>query len=455
MLLSIFIARLLGDIDLGKYYIAIALPMLFLVFLDLGYETFLLREVARDKSLASKYLSYVFTFRLLLFPIIIFMILITVNLLGYPESTKQLLYLFSIYYVILSLSGLFRVTFRAFEKMEYEAIITAFTSTLRIILSLLFLYLGYGLIEIAFIFIFSGIIDLFICYIICIKKFAKPKLEIDISFIKKSIKIALPLAMVSIFSLIYVKIDTIMLSYMKGDAVVGWYNAAYSLTLGFSPIPTLMMSALFPILCHYYVSSKESLKMAYDKSFKYLFYLGLPLAIGIFMLADRFIFFFYGSGFSNSIVALKILAWDILLQFLYLCSSYILISTDKQKQMTIIVIFSALLNVILNLFLIPSYSYVGSGIATLITEFFILICYLYLNARNSFTLNIKKFLFQPIIACGFMAFFLYLFPEIQLVLRIILAIIIYFSILFITKGFSKEDFQLFRRLIKKDKDRFV
>jgi len=449
MFLSIFIARLLGDIDLGKYYIAITLPQLFLIFLDLGYETYIIREVARNKLLASKYLSNAFTFRLLLIPIIISMILISVNLLGYPENTKYLVYLFSIYYIFSSLSSIIKMTFRAFEKMGYEAIINIFISFLRILLGLLFLYLGYGLITLALIFIFSGILEFIITFLVCRKKFFKPKLEIDISFIKKSIKISLPLAIVTLFGLIYVKIDTVMLSYMKGDAVVGWYNAAYSLTLGFNPIPLLIMNALLPVLSYSYISSKESLKMAYEKSFKYLFYLSLPLAIGIFMLADGIIFIFYGDEFVNSIVALKILAWDILLKFLYLCSAYILVATNKQKQMTIIVIATALLNIILNLFLIPSYSYIGSGIATLITEFFLLVIYLYINALDSIIPNIKKFLFQPIIASGVMAYFLWQFPGIQLVLKILIAIFIYFALLIVLKGFSREDFQIFRQLIKK------
>ncbi|MCK5019646.1 MAG: polysaccharide biosynthesis C-terminal domain-containing protein, partial [Candidatus Peribacteraceae bacterium] len=196
---------------------------------------------------------------------------------------------------------------------------------------------------------------------------------------------------------------------------------------------------------------KESLKIAYHHSFKILFYLGLPLSIGVFMVADEIILFFYGAEFVNSIVALKILAWDILLKFLYLCSSFILISTDKQKQMTIIVIVAALLNIILNLFLIPSYSYIGSGIATLITECFLLIIYLYINMRDSIIPNFKNFLFQPIIASGVMAYFLWHFTEIQLVLKILIAIFIYFALLVVLKGFSREDFQIFKLLIKKEK----
>lgn len=453
LVLSIFIARLLGDIDFGKYSFAIAYPTIFILFLDLGYETLIVRDVARDKSLAYKYLNNILTFRILLTPLIIFLIVITINIAGYPESTKNLVYLFSIYLSLEALSNVFIVTFRAFEKMEYEAGIRVVNGILRSSVALLVLFLGYGLIAIGIVFVICGFIEVLCCLVICSKRFVRIKWIADFSFIKKSIKIAFPIGMLSIFGYIYVRIDTVMLSFMKGDAVVGWYNAAYGLILGFGPVPRLLMFALLPLLSYSYISSKQSLQGTYEKSFKYLLIFGLPLSVGIFMLSKDFILLFYGEQYINSIDALKILTWDVILKFLYICAGFILISTDKQNKMAIIVVFSAFLNIILNLFLIPSYSYIGSSIATLITECFVLVAYMFLNSRNSFHLHLEKFLFQTIIACGFMAFFLYQFPGIQLVLRIILAMIIYFVILFLTKGVSKEDILLFRIAIKKDRDR--
>lgn len=451
LILSIYIARVLGDNALGKYSFIIAFPRLFLVLLDLGYETLLIRNVSRKKSLASEYLGNILGFRLLLIPIILTLIVIVINIMGYPNDTKYLVYLFSIYFVLLSVSSVFRVTFRAFEKMEFEAGINIFTAFLRIPMSLFFLHIGYSLIEIGYIFIFSAIIEIIISYLLCKKIIVKPEVRIDLLFVKNTIKFALPLALVSIFGLIFVKIDTVMLSYMKGDDVVGWYNAAYNLTQGFSAIPILLMNVLLPLLSYYYIYSKQSLKKGYEKSFKFLFYLGLPLSIGIFMIADNIIYFFYGLEFINSIIALKILAWDILLKFLYLCTSFVLISINRQKQMTIIVISTAMLNIFLNLLLIPGYSYIGSGIATLITEIFLLIMYFYLIIRDSLNPDIKKFLFQPLIASIIMAFFLWHFSNIELFIKIIFSIMIYFVILILLKGFSMEDMIILRQLINRKK----
>lgn len=449
ILLSIFIARSLGDVIFGKYAFIIAFTALFTVFLDLGYETLLVREVARDKSQASKYLNNIISIRTVLSVVIFTLIILIINILDYPEDIKNIIYVFTIYSILISLSNVFKVTFRAFEKMEYEAGISILSNILRVALGLSVLFLGYGLMELALVFLFSGIFEFAVIVLVSEKKFIKTKMEFDLNFLKSTIKVALPLGTLTIFGLIYIKTDTIMLSFMKGDAVVGWYNAAYNLILGFRPIPHLFMSALLPLMAYYYISSKESLKIVYEKSFKYLLILGLPITVGILLLADRFILLLYGQQFINSIIVLKILAGDILLKFLYFCASFILVSTDKQNQMAVIVGCTALINVVLNLFLIPYFSYVGAAIATIATETFLLIAYVYLNSRHNLKIPIFKITIKPVVACAAMGLFIYQFRETNLILLIVLSIILYFGILFLIRGFSKEDISLFKKLIKK------
>jgi len=236
---------------------------------------------------------------------------------------------------------------------------------------------------------------------------------------------------------------------IKGDAVVGWYNAAYNLARGFKPIPHLFMTALFPLMSYYYISSKESLKIAYEKSFKYLFILGLPISVGITLLSKQIILAFYGQQFNNSIIALQILSWDILLIFLYSCAAFLLVSMDKQNQMAIIAGCTALINVVLNLVLIPKYSYIGAAIATITTEIFLLTSYIYLNYRHLSQIPINNVVVKSILACGVMGLFIYQFQYINLFLLISISILIYFAILFLIKGFTKDDIAIFKKLINR------
>jgi O-antigen/teichoic acid export membrane protein len=451
VILSIFIARFLGDVTFGEYSFVTAFIALFSIFLDLGYETLLIIDVAKEKSKASTYVSNIISFRIVLSMLIFVVIFLLINILNFPEESKILIYLFGISQIISTLSNVFRVTFRAFQRMDYEAGVSIFSNILRCSLGLLVLLLGHGLMEMALIFLFSAIFEFLVSFLICEKKFTKVKMEFDLSFFRKTLKFAIPLGALAIFSMIQLRICIVMLEFMKGDAVVGWYNAAFNLILAFSPIPLIFMNTLLPYMAHLSTQSKNSLKELFEKSFKFLFIFSLPATVGIFLLADRFIVLFYGQNFLNSVTALRILSFDVMLKFLCLCVYSALISVNKQGKVAIICGCAALLNVVLNLFLIPEFSLVGAAIAIIISATFVLIMYLYIAFRNGLKIPIQKIIIKPLIACIGMIFFIYYFNDMNLYLLISFSILLYFGLFFIMKGFSKEEISFLKDMVIKKK----
>ena len=448
ILLGIFIARMLGAVALGKYSFAYTFVIFFSIFLDLGYNTLLIREVARDKSKANKYVSNMLSFRAVSAIIIFVFIVVTINLMGYPSDTKNVVYLFAVYIFLESFSNIYKVTFRAFERMEYEAAISICSNILRVSLALAVLFFGYGLVAIALVFIFSNIFDLFLSTIVCERRFVKSETEFDGTFFKKTIKIAIPLGMISIFATIFIRADTILLSILKGDEVVGWYNAAYNLVLGLRIIPMLFISALLPTISYYYITSRASLEAVYEKYFRYLFMLGLPTAMGATLLSDKIILFFYGPGFTNSIVTLQILSWDILLIFLYTILGGFLISIDRQNQMALAAAVTAVVNVILNLALIPYFSYVGAAIATVSAEAILFAIYFYLLSKHIHLLPLYKILVKPLIALVVMSLFVFFFSWLHFLVLVALGALLYFTALYAIRGISKEDITLLQHLLK-------
>lgn len=449
LILSIFIARSLGDVIFGKYSFALAFTAIFTIFSELGYNTLLVREVARDKSKASKYLNNILCMRVLLSIIIFALIVITINLMKYPADTKNVVYLFGIYTLITSFTAVFKVTFRAFEKMEYEAGITTITNVIRVSLGLLVLFLGYGLVELALIFLITGIFEFLLSVLVCERKFVKPQIEVNLTFWIEMAKLAIPLSTMTIFVFIYVKIDTLMLSVMKGDAVVGWYAAASGLVLALKPFSQLFRQALLPLASNFYVSSKSSLNLTYEKSFKYLLIIGLPMAIGITLLADKIIFLCYGQDFKNSIIVLQILAWDVFLVYIYGSLSTTLVSIDKQNQIAIATGLSAIINVALNLILIPPFSYVGAAVATVVTETALFGFYFYFSSKYIYRLPIHKIIISPLTSSAIMALFIHFCSGINLAVLIVAAAMIYFMMLYLTGGLSSGDINLLRQVIKR------
>lgn len=449
LILSIIIARELGNINFGKYSFAISYVAFFSIFSDMGYNTLMIRDVARNKSHANKYLSNILFLRIIVSVIVFTLIAISINLLDQSRDTRIIVYIFGLYTLITAISDVFRIIYQSFEKMEYDAITRTISTLIRVSLCLVSLHLGYGLIVISLAFLVSGVFDILLTYKICKSKFIRPYLEFDANFLKDTIKIAIPLGMLSFYGIIYVRADTIMLSMMKGDATVGWYNAAYNLILGFKPFPKLLFNVLFPLMSTYYISSTDLLKTVYEKSFKFLFMIGLPLAVGITLLANQIITIAYGKEFHNSIIVLQILAWDVLLIFSYTPIAGLLVSTHNEKKMNIFAGTTALLNISLNIVLIPSYSYVGAAVSTVLSETLLFILYFHSISSEFHRLNLRKTIIHSIIASITMGIFIHSFHQINLYLIIILAIVIYFTVFFTIGGISNDEINLLKQLYNK------
>jgi O-antigen/teichoic acid export membrane protein len=119
---NIYAARYLGADGFGILSFALAFTGIFGLLGDLGLSTLTTREVSRDTSLASKYLGNVALIKLFLVIITFGLIVIAINILGYPQQTINVVYIIAISTMLISFNQMFSSIFQAFEKMEYISI---------------------------------------------------------------------------------------------------------------------------------------------------------------------------------------------------------------------------------------------------------------------------------------------------------------------------------------------
>ena len=448
LVLTIFIARSIGDVGYGKLRFAQSFTVLLVIFADIGLCEATIREIARQKELTSKYLGNIFLIKLILSVVIFALIALIINLMHYPADTTKVVYLIGISAILGTFSTFLRSIFRAFEKMEFEAFLNIGKSIITTGVGLGVVLLGYGLIAIALVYLLAGIIDLFASALVTIKKFARPKLEFDFGFWKQIIPLALPFFLTAFIGQIYFQIDIVMLSVMKGDAPVGWYAAACKLVYTLVIIPDIFSYAIYPVMSRFYISSTEALKTTLKKSAKYLFILGLPLAIGMILLSDRIILLIYGEEFSHSIIALQILILYLPLRCINNATGYTLSSINREPLHALSLVIAAATNVVLNLLLIPKFSFVGAAIATAITEVVLFTFYYYFVAKHFHRLELCPILIKPCLACLAMGVFVFCLKSINLVPLVFSAVILYFAIFYIIKGFDREDKAIFRNLME-------
>ena len=332
--------------------------------------------------------------------------------------------------------------------MHYDAFLKILRMVLLTFAGLYALFKGYGVFLFSAAFVLVEFIVVLIASLIALTRFIKLKMiAIDFSFISSIFKKALPFGLAFIFGSIYFYIGSIMLSKIKGDVEVAIYSVAYNFALAVLFIPTVYTNAIYPVLSRYYKESKAGLRTLYEKSFKYLYIVGLPISVGLYLLAGRIIFLFYGDVYSDSIVALQIISWYLFLKFINFLLGTTLSSIDKQGKRMLGQSLTAVFNVLLNILLIPKIGYIGAAWSTFITEVFLFIIYYLYVSKSWYFYNFSSILIKPVIAAVIMFLFIE-FSNFGLILTITASAVIYFSVILILKTLDREDYSIIKKIFK-------
>lgn len=313
----IMFTRLLGVEGFGQLSFAMSFVLLFTVFTDLGLNMLSVREVSRDRENAEKYFFNGLILKVLL-TIIAYCLIITVITFVSDNSTAiKTVYIFGIYMMVEALYLFIRSFLRAFEKMEYEAYINAFSRIVILIFAVIALKNNWDVTRVASIYLIASVVSLISSAAFMFKKkhmslslFVNNK--IDIGFCWDLLKEAWPFAIMMVFGVVYGRVDTVMLKVIKGDMAVGWYSAAYRLIEGMTFIPQMFVVSIFPVFSRLFKDSKQKLVLAYEKSFEFLFIIGFPIVVGGTLLSRKIIYLFYGADFGNSAIVLQVLIWVLL-----------------------------------------------------------------------------------------------------------------------------------------------
>ncbi|MEG3224056.1 MAG: hypothetical protein BME94_00670 [Methanobacteriales archaeon Met13] len=443
---TIYIARYLGTDGFGILSFALAFTGMVSIFADMGLNTLVVREVARNKSLTDKYLTNVLVIKTILAVITALIVILVINLLNYPPETILVVYLLALSIILNSIYGVFNSIFQAYERMEYQAVGQIINSTTIFGIVLIAIYLNSSVVAFAFNYLIASVVGLVYSVTIYFWKFYLPEVRVDISFWKPALKEAWPYGLIGIFSMIYVWIDSFFLSFFQGNGAVGIYNAAYKLGMVFLFIPTVFNLSIFPVMSKFYINSQNSLKKTVGKYFDFMVLIGTLLAVGTAIMASEIILLVFGASFSDSIIALQILIWSTLFIFLNSPLIQLMSSIDKPGTLSKIVALCMVVNIILNLIFIPRYSYLAASIITVITEFLVLSISLYVTQKIGYNILKRKsqFIIKVVLASGLSGVLVLYFKDFNLPLTVLAAALLYIALIYLSKCIDPEDIHVIK-----------
>lgn len=177
---------------------------------------------------------------------------------------------------------------------------------------------------------------------------------------------AFPLVLVNLAVNIYHRIDQVMLHKMSGDKVLGPYVIAVQLTELFSALPVSLMSALFPVLA---VSAQDDVKFRryLSESFRFLLVVAFAACALVTPVAHPLIELVYGKQFSATADLLIVLIWSEVPIFFGVALGNALVSKGLQNYLPASAVAGAVVNVLINLAVIPRYGALGASWATVVS----------------------------------------------------------------------------------------
>lgn len=370
--------------EYGIYFTLFNFSILFNILLDFGITNFNNRNIAQHKQLLAKYFSGIVVFKFLL-AILYFAITFIVGfIIGYDSSRFQILLFLSINQFLISFLQYLRSNIAGLQLFVLDSLFSVLDKTLMIGLCAILiwghLFEGeFTLMQFIYAQTLAYLLAVIIVFITVLLKAKKFKFRLNIPFLILIIKQTAPYALLVLTMTIYYRLDVIMIDYMleDGEYQSSVYAQAYRLMDASNQVGVLFAGLLLPMFA-FMIQKREKLDDLIKLSFGLLFIPAIVLAFVSFSYANDIMTLLYHTNIDDAVRVLPVLMFC----FVAIASTYIfgtlLTANGNLKQLNFLAISGMILNVILNLILIPEYKALGSAIASLITQFVVLFAQIFL-----------------------------------------------------------------------------
>ena len=437
-LLMVYIARTLGDVGVGQYSFLFAFGYLIVILCNPGMGYLIIKDIPADKNLTSQYANNILSVKAILAVVSATAAVFLLMFIRDDILIVRSFMIVAVIYMVASVGSVFENLLKANERMDLTALIDVIERAVALCVGVVLLYITRSLLYLVLALLISSLVK-YILYFMFSRRDFVFGLGIDFALWKKLFVRSLPFALSISFLYVYYKIDTVMLSLMVGDQVTGWYSAAYRLIDVVHYVPLLIVAAILPPMALYSRKDTGVLTDIFNRSFRYLVILALPIGVGMFLLAPRLILFVFGEGFENAAPALRILIWAEVFAFLNYLGGHLLNMIDRQKIYTVIIGATVAFNIILNLILIPGYHHIGAAVATLLCELLIFALVYYCIGRYFFRVHLWSLAWRPALASVIMGALVIKVQFLPVWSIVIAGCVCYFLTLFILGGLNRHD----------------
>ncbi len=364
-----YVSRALGANNIGIYSYTLSITTFFILFGSLGIALYGQRETAYAQDNREK-VSYIF-WEVVILRSMTMLISIIIYYLTFVTGNNE----YKMYYGVLLIElfgNMLDISwfFQGLEEFKKTVVRNIIVKIISLILIFVFIKEENDLTLYFIIYVMStlvGNLSLWLYLPKCIHRIKLNKLRIFRHLLPTAV-LFIPQVAIQVYTLLD---KTMIGAIINNKAEVGYYEQAQKIIKMLMTIITSLGTVMLPRIASIYACGDENkIKEYMNKSFNMVFFMGMPLILGLIAIVDDFVPVFFGDGFEKVSIIIKVISPIIILIGLSnVIGVQYLLPTKKQKQYTISVICGAFINFFINILLIGRFGAIGASIGTVLAEF--------------------------------------------------------------------------------------
>jgi O-antigen/teichoic acid export membrane protein len=397
---SVYAVRTFSQAAWGRYSTALALISILTVLADLGLATLVLRNMAAHPDDEPRILGLGLRALFRTATVSAAVLVPLALLLSYNRGTIELIVVGSPLLLVTPLVTMLGAAFNARRRLMYSAQLSLMTLPMSAALSIGLIAAGVGPAALMISAVVTGALTAAGAVLLLDRRLGlRPRMRKPYGSVGLFIRQSLPIALVGGISIVYDRIDVLILARLSDAVAVAHYSVAYSVARLTWAVPSIIGAAFFPLYAKLANTSRDEAARALFLIIRIFAYLSGAIALFLTFAGHDLLVWGFGERYAGSTVPLAILGWVIVTLFQVYVLWYAILAARLERKLVAIQIAGLVVNVVANLALIPSLGPSGAALAMLLADFVNCGGQFVLVHRRIHRVPVASLVVRPLVAC--------------------------------------------------------
>lgn len=406
--ISITMARKLGPEVFGAYETALGLTYALVLYVNLGMNGAIVRSASDSHQDTNSFLGTALLLKMGLAVLIYPLAILIVRIFGYAPLIVQLVGIMSIFSAITVFELTLSTVFQARQRIVWLAVTRVLSVAVYACVALTILYSTMSIWQLAWA-RSAGALIAVACLWIFIKKFRFAQPRFRLHFVRPLLLSSFPFALAQMITTWRLKIDILLVTALTDECQAGIFSASGRVLGLLLLLPVAFSYALTPAAFETGRKTMQALAQLYRRSVFISMIIGIPIAAGMFFIAEPFMEFVFGAEYAPRLLPLMPLSWCLPCILLSIIAMNTLWGAGRMYTVPLFFGMGMMVNVAVDLLLIPNYGAWGAALGVLIGQLVTVIAALILVRFTLFRIGIVSLLWVPILSSAVMMAALYVF----------------------------------------------